>query len=668
MFDKILIANRGEIACRIMRTAKSMNIKTVAVYSDADANSNHVMMADEAVCIGPPPSAESYLDADAIIAAAISTGAEAIHPGFGFLSENAGFVAAVEKAGLIFIGPGAEAIQLMGDKITSKTLADKAGVSIVPGTEGAVSDVEVAAREASGIGYPVMIKASAGGGGKGMRIAHDERELREAMPQAQNEARASFGDDRVFVEKFVTSPRHIEIQILGDSHGNVVYLGERECSLQRRHQKVLEESPSPFISDKTRTAMGKQAVELAKAVQYQSAGTVEFIVGADEDFYFLEMNTRLQVEHPVTELVYDIDLVEWMIRIAAGEKLALKQDAITPKGWAVEVRLYAEDPSRGFLPAIGQLTRYREPEDMAGIRIDSGVHEAGEISIHYDPMIAKVIGYGKTRDAALDHLGAGLDRYVIEGLAHNRQFLRHIIDHPQFRKGDVTTGFIADEYPHGYTPLAPDDAVILAQMRAVAVQLVASRLDRMAAMGAALSKQNTGQNTEQNYWLSDAGGTSTAIWDAASQSVTIGDQIMTITGQPDRDSRRFDGAINGQPVMMQIWHHAARVEIMLGAYRLAVHILPERISHLQALMPEKTASGGAVEIKAPMPGLMTRIMVSPGDQITAGDDVVVIEAMKMENLLKSTETGIVKEVLVSAGETVAADQPLIRLADHADSE
>jgi propionyl-CoA carboxylase alpha chain len=497
-----------------------------------------------------------------------------------------------------------------------------------------------------------------------MRIAHDERELREAMPQAQNEARASFGDDRVFVEKFVTSPRHIEIQILGDSHGNVVYLGERECSLQRRHQKVLEESPSPFISDKTRAAMGKQAVELAKAVQYQSAGTVEFIVGADEDFYFLEMNTRLQVEHPVTELVYDIDLVEWMIRIAAGEKLALKQDAITPKGWAVEVRLYAEDPSRGFLPAIGQLTRYREPEDMAGIRIDSGVHEAGEISIYYDPMIAKVIGYGKTRDAALDHLGAGLDRYVIEGLAHNRQFLRHIIDHPQFRKGDVTTGFIADEYPHGYNPSAPDDAVMIAQMRAVAVQLVASRLDRMAAMGAALSKQNI----EQNYWLNDAGGTSTAIWDAASQSVTIGDQIMTITGQPDRDSRRFDGAINGQPVMMQIWHHAARVEIMLGAYRLAVHILPERISHLQALMPEKTASGGAVEIKAPMPGLMTRIMVSPGDQIMAGDDVVVIEAMKMENLLKSTETGIVKEVLVSAGETVAADQPLIRLADQADSE
>ncbi|MGB2436265.1 MAG: biotin/lipoyl-containing protein, partial [Candidatus Puniceispirillales bacterium] len=574
--------------------------------------------------------------------------------------ENASFVKMVEEAGLVFIGPGAEAIQLMGDKITSKTLAEKAGVSVVPGTEGAVSDVDVAAQAALDIGYPVMIKASAGGGGKGMRIAHDERELREAMPQAQNEARASFGDDRVFIEKFVTSPRHIEIQILGDSHGHVVYLGERECSLQRRHQKVLEESPSPFISDKTRAAMGKQAVELAKAVQYKSAGTVEFIVGADEDFYFLEMNTRLQVEHPVTELVYDIDLVEWMIRIAAGETLALTQDKITPKGWAVEVRLNAEDPSRGFLPAIGQLTRYREPDDMTGIRIDSGVHEAGEISIYYDPMIAKVIGYGKTRDAALDYLGAGLDRYVIEGLAHNRQFLRHIIDHPQFRKGDMTTGFIADEYPQGYTPSAPEDSEQLAAMRAVAVQLVASRLDRMAAIGGAVP--------EREYWLNDAAGTCIAIWDAVTNTVTMDGNVMEITGTPDRDSRRFDGAINGKAMAMQIWHHAARVEIMLGAHKLAVHILPRRISHLQAFMLDNTTGSGAVEITAPMPGLMSRIMVSAGDQITAGDDVAVIEAMKMENLLKSTETGIVKEVLVGAGETVAADQPLIILADPADKE
>ncbi|MGB1036247.1 MAG: biotin/lipoyl-containing protein, partial [Candidatus Puniceispirillales bacterium] len=397
-----------------------------------------------------------------------------------------------------------------------------------------------------------------------------------------------------------------------------------------------------------------------KAVQYKSAGTVEFIVGADEDFYFLEMNTRLQVEHPVTELVYDIDLVEWMIRIAAGETLTLTQDKITPKGWAVEVRLYAEDPSRGFLPAIGQLTRYREPDDMTGIRIDSGVHEAGEISIYYDPMIAKVIGYGKTRDAALDYLGAGLDRYVIEGLAHNRQFLRHIIDHPQFRKGDMTTGFIADEYPQGYTPSAPENTDQLAAMRAVAVQLVASRLDRMAAIGGAVP--------EREYWLNDAAGTCIAIWDAVTNTVTMDGNVIEITGTPDRDSRRFDGAINGKAMAMQIWHHAARVEIMLGAHKLAVHILPHRISHLQALMLDNTTGSGAVEITAPMPGLMSRIMVSVGDQITAGDDVAVIEAMKMENLLKSTETGIVKEVLVGAGETVAADQPLIILADPADME
>src|SRR6056300_93398 len=421
MFKKILIANRGEIACRIIRSAKAMGIKTVAIYSDADANSNHVVMADEAVAIGPSPSNMSYLKGDNIIAAAKATGAEAIHPGFGFLSENADFVEAVENAGLVFIGPGAEAIKLMGDKITSKTLAVKAGVSVVPGTEGAVSDIDVASKAAKEIGYPVMIKASAGGGGKGMRIAHDERELREAMPQAQNEARASFGDDRVFIEKFVTRPRHIEIQVLGDSQGHVVYLGERECSLQRRHQKVFEEAPSPFISEKTRVAMGQQAVDLAKAVGYQSAGTVEFIVGADEDFYFLEMNTRLQVEHPVTELVFDIDLVEWMIRIAAGDKRSLKQADIKSKGWAVEVRLYAEDPSRGFLPAIGKLTRYREPQGE-GVRVDSGVHEGGEISIYYDPMIAKLIGYGNTREAALQKLAHGLDQYVIEGLAHNRQF------------------------------------------------------------------------------------------------------------------------------------------------------------------------------------------------------------------------------------------------------
>ena len=656
MFKKILIANRGEIACRIIRTARAMNIATVAVYSEADANSNHVAQADQSICIGAPPSAESYLKADAIIKAAKSTGAEAIHPGFGFLSENAGFVEAVEKAGLIFIGPGAEAIKLMGDKITSKSLAMKAGVSVVPGSDGAVGDIEAAAKAAEKIGYPVMIKASAGGGGKGMRIAENAKNLREAMPQAQNEARASFGDDRVFIEKFITEPRHIEIQILGDQHGNIVYFGERECSLQRRHQKVFEEAPSPFLSAKTRDAMGKQAVALAKAVGYHSAGTVEFIVGKDEDFYFLEMNTRLQVEHPVTELVYDIDLVEWMFRIANNEKLPFKQGAIKPKGWAIEVRLYAEDPARGFLPAIGQLARYSAPSGD-GIRVDSGVHEGGEISIYYDPMIAKLIGYGKTRAEACARLGAGLDAYVIEGLAHNRQFLRHVLGQKDFAKGNFTTNFIAEKYPEGYRPAAPDDANLCAKMRALAVLMVAEYGDRMA-----LISEGEG---ETQFTLKDEAGAATAIWHRATQAVEISGKRIKIEGSFNRHSRLFEGTMNGEATVMQCRHHAAKVEIMAGAHRLEVHILPERLKHLQELMPAPETGSGAAEIRAPMPGLLTKILVKTGDKIRAGDDVAVIEAMKMENLLKADEGGIVAEILAEAGEVIATDQTLIRLKDEA---
>ena len=656
MFKKILIANRGEIACRIIRTARAMGINTVAVYSEADANSNHVAQADEAVCIGAPPSAESYLRGDAIIAAAKSTGAEAIHPGFGFLSENASFVEAVEKAGLIFIGPGAEAIKLMGDKITSKSLAMKAGVSVVPGSDGAVSDIEAAAKAAEKIGYPVMIKASAGGGGKGMRIAENAKTLREAMPQAQNEARASFGDDRVFIEKFITEPRHIEIQILGDQHGNIVYFGERECSLQRRHQKVFEEAPSPFLSAKTRDAMGKQAVALAKAVGYRSAGTVEFIVGKDEDFYFLEMNTRLQVEHPVTELVYDIDLVEWMFRIANNEKLPFKQGAIKPKGWAIEVRLYAEDPARGFLPAIGQLARYNEPSGD-GIRVDSGVHEGGEISIYYDPMIAKLIGYGKTRAEACARLGAGLDAYVIEGLAHNRQFLRHVLGQKDFEKGNFTTNFIAEKYPEGYRAAAPDDANLCAKMRALAVLMVAEYGDRMA-----LISEGEG---ETRFTLKDEAGAATAIWHRATQAVEIDGKRIEIEGNFNRHNRLFEGTMNREATVMQCRHHAEKVEIMAGAHRLEVHILPERLKHLQELMPATETGSGAAEIRAPMPGLLTKILVKTGDKIRAGDDVAVIEAMKMENLVKADEGGIVAEILAEAGEVIAADQTLIRLKDEA---
>ncbi|MGB1962760.1 MAG: acetyl-CoA carboxylase biotin carboxylase subunit, partial [Candidatus Puniceispirillaceae bacterium] len=454
MFSKILIANRGEIACRIMRTAKRMGIATVAVYSDADAGTPHMQMADEAVHIGPAASAESYLRADKIIAAAKDTGAEAIHPGFGFLSENAAFVEAVEAAGLAFIGPGTHAIRVMGDKIESKALAEKAGVSVVPGTPGAVEDVDEALKAAGEIGFPVMVKASAGGGGKGMRVIESAADLADGMRAAMSEAQTAFGDSRVFIEKFVTQPRHIEIQLIADQHGNIVYAGERECSIQRRHQKVVEEAPSPFISPETRAAMGQQAVELARAVDYRSAGTVEFIVGADQDFYFLEMNTRLQVEHPVTEMVYGLDLVETMIRVAAGEKLDLTQDDIKPNGWAIEARVYAEDPARGFLPSIGQLTRYREPVGE-GVRVDSGVAEGGEISMYYDPMIAKLVTHAPTRDEAIDRLHLALDHYEIDGITSNRQFLSAVLENSAFKAGNLTTGFIAAEFDGDFVADAP---------------------------------------------------------------------------------------------------------------------------------------------------------------------------------------------------------------------
>ena len=656
MFSKILIANRGEIACRIMKTAKAMGIATVAVYSDADANGEHVAMADEAVRIGPPPSAESYLQADRIIQAAKDTGAEAIHPGFGFLSENADFVAAVEAAGIAFIGPDTEAIASMGDKITSKNIADKAGVSTVPGTPDAVDDLDEAAARASEIGYPVMIKASAGGGGKGMRIAHDDAELRVAMPQAQNEAAASFGDSRVFIEKFVTNPRHIEIQVLADTHGHVVYLGERECSLQRRHQKVFEEAPSPFISDKTRQAMGQQAVELAKAVNYRSAGTVEFIVGADEDFYFLEMNTRLQVEHPVTELVYGLDLVEWMIRIAAGEPLTLQQAEVKPKGWAMEARVYAEDPSRGFLPSIGRLTRYQEPQGE-GVRVDSGIAEGGEISMFYDPMIAKLITHGDTREQAIDRLAAALDGYVIDGLGHNRQFLRHVCDNADFRAGDMTTGFIGEVYPEGYTPALPTGAR-LGQMRALAVVLVADRMARVAAIG--------GASPETQFRCYDGAGEAEAsIAMADGITVTIDGQSYAFETLPDQSARLFSGVINGDCVQIQYRRKAETVHMMMAAESLDVLVLPSRAAAAQALMPIRDDAAGAKQVVAPMPGLLSKLLVQAGDTVNAGDDVAVIEAMKMENLLKADAGGVVAEIHAAEGDNLMVDQPILSFIDDA---
>jgi propionyl-CoA carboxylase alpha chain len=652
MFSKILIANRGEIACRIMKTAKKMEIATVAVYSDADANGEHVAMADEKVWVGPSPSAESYLQADRIIEAAKTTGAEAIHPGFGFLSENAGFVKAVEAAGLAFIGPDENAIALMGDKITSKAIADKAGVSTVPGTPDAVKDVDKAAEVAAEIGYPVMIKASAGGGGKGMRIAHDEIELKAGMPQAQNEAASSFGDDRVFIEKFVTNPRHIEIQVLADTRGHIVYLGERECSLQRRHQKVFEEAPSPFISAATRKAMGEQAVKLARAVGYRSAGTVEFIVGKDEDFYFLEMNTRLQVEHPVTEMVYGVDLVEWMIRIASGEKLDLQQKNIKPKGWAVEARVYAEDPSRGFLPSIGRLERYREPAGE-GIRVDSGVAEGGGISMFYDPMISKLIAYGKNRIEAIDRLAGALDGYVIEGLGHNRQFLRHVCDNADFREGKMTTGFIGEVYPDGYTPVhAQGD--LLDQMRALAVLVVADRMMRAAMSG--------GAEAERCFMIYDGraeGGLPATIAVDGGIAVIIDGKDFRFEDWPDLTSRLYDGTINGDAVKIQFCRRAQVVVMKAAAFYADVQVLPARAHDARMMMPEKDTASGDSQVVAPMPGLLTKLLVSSGDMVNAGDDVAVIEAMKMENLLKAGAAGVVAEIHAAEGDTLLVDQPIL---------
>ena len=660
MFKKILIANRGEIACRIMATAQKMKIKTVAVYSDADANAPHVQMADEAVHIGAAPSKESYLLGDVIIQAALDSGAEAIHPGYGFLSENAGFVEAVKKAGLTFIGPDVRAISVMGDKIESKALAQSAGVSCVPGTDGAVSDVTAAVKAAAAIGYPVMVKASAGGGGKGMRVVQSEAELPEAMRAAMTEAANAFGDDRVFIEKFVVSPRHIEIQVLGDTHGHVVYLGERECSVQRRHQKVIEEAPSSFISEATRKAMGEQAVELAKAVDYVSAGTVEFIVGADQDFYFLEMNTRLQVEHPVTEQVYGLDLVEQMIRIAAGEALSLKQADITPKGWSIEARLYAEDSARGFLPSTGQLLRYSEPQGK-GIRADSGVCEGGMISMFYDPMIAKLIASAPTRAEAIDSLRLALDHYQIAGVATNRQFLSAILDDADFRAGNITTGFIAEKYGDAFAPFVPA-AEAAEKLMALAAAFHARAQTRLQEEGYA----------DKEFVLLCRGGDEAempvmASWCAGTEGdqVTINKNSYHLTGTLDQPLHRsgilFDGTINEQPTAIQIVPENHTYHISSGADSLTVEIYPARAAELLAFMPPPQSGAGQDKVCAPMPGLLTRLMVEVGDVIEAGQNVAVIEAMKMENTLAAQIRGTVLEISANTGDNLNVDDVILTL-------
>ncbi|MEM9228934.1 MAG: acetyl/propionyl/methylcrotonyl-CoA carboxylase subunit alpha [Pseudomonadota bacterium] len=664
MFKKILIANRGEIACRVMRTAHKMGIKTVAVYSDADRNALHVKMADEAVHIGPPPAAESYIVIEKILDAVRQTGAEAVHPGYGFLSERAEFAQALAAEGVAFIGPPPGAIEAMGDKITSKKLAAEAGVSTVPGYMGLIADGDEAVRIAAEVGYPVMIKASAGGGGKGMRIAWNETEAREGFQSSKNEAKASFGDDRIFIEKFVTQPRHIEIQVLGDSHGNCIYLGERECSIQRRNQKVIEEAPSPFLDPATRKAMGEQAVALAKAVDYTSAGTVEFIVDGDRNFYFLEMNTRLQVEHPVTELITGVDLVEQMIRVAHGEKLKLGQEDVTLNGWALESRLYAEDPYRGFLPSIGRLTRYRPPQEVAQkVRNDTGVFEGGEISMFYDPMIAKLCTWGETREGALEEMRGALDAFQIEGIGHNLPFLSAVMDHPKFVSGDMTTAFIEEEYPEGFAgvDLPQSDLEIIAAAAAcmgVELDVRAGQISGGLRAGQGGSRIQGGPVRRrvllagQSYDVETAYDPHSPVWE-----VTVGSRdirFAAIRNWPQDTLAILD--MGGENRILKVERRTAGFRIRYRGADLEVHVYSERHAELAALMPEKLPPDTSKMLLCPMPGLVVGLAVAEGDEVQEGQALCTVEAMKMENVLRAEKRAKVSRIHAAAGQSLSVDE------------
>ncbi|MFZ2018027.1 MAG: acetyl/propionyl/methylcrotonyl-CoA carboxylase subunit alpha [Methyloceanibacter sp.] len=671
MFSKLLIANRGEIACRIIRTARRLGIKTVAVYSDADRDALHVDMADEAVPIGPAQAAQSYLDMGKIISAAKATGAEAIHPGYGFLSENPAFARALEEAGIVFIGPNIRAIEAMGDKIESKKLAAKAKVSTVPGHLGVIKDAKEAVKIADEIGYPVMIKASAGGGGKGMRIAYSRKEVEEGFNSSKSEAKSSFGDDRVFIEKYIEEPRHIEIQVLGDKRGNVIHLGERECSIQRRNQKVVEEAPSPFLDAKTREAMGAQAVALAKAVGYDTAGTVEFIVDKDRNFYFLEMNTRLQVEHPVTELVTGLDLVEEMLNSAAGKKLGIKQKDVKLKGSAVEVRVYAEDPTRNFLPSTGRLVRYRPPklgiEGEVITRLDSGVEEGGEISVYYDPMIAKLITYAPTRRQAIDAMGTALDAFAIDGFRHNIPFLAVLMRNERWREGRLSTKFIAEEFPEGFRSPKP-----VGQVRDVLVA-VAAAIDH-------LSNQRRRAITQQMH--------GEPVRFAEKRSVELGEERVRVTvaggidgqtrvfiygdDQPDRRVTLqsswwfgmpvFEGTMDGTPISVQVRPILNGYHLTYQGVEVGARVFTERETELQAQMPEKIRPDMSKFLLCPMPGLVVSLAVSEGQEVAAGDALCVVEAMKMENVLKAERDAKVSKILAKPGDSLNVDAVILEFA------
>ena len=658
MFQKILIANRGEIACRVIRTAHRMGIKAVAVYSEADADALHVEMADEAVLIGPPPAAESYLVAERIIQAAKDTGAEAIHPGFGFLSEKAAFVEAVEAAGLVFIGPGTKAIAAMGDKITSKKLAADAGVNTVPGHMGLIETPEEAVKIAGQIGYPVMLKASAGGGGKGMRIAYNDEEAHEGFLSARNEAKSSFADDRVFVEKFVEEPRHIEIQVLGDAHGTIVYLGERECSIQRRHQKVVEEAPSPFLDEATRQAMGEQAVALARAVDYKSAGTVEFIVDKDRNFYFLEMNTRLQVEHPVTEEITGIDLVEQMIRVADGEKLAFGQDDVTLNGWAVETRVYAEDPFRNFLPSIGRLTRYRPPVETGGVRVDTGVYEGAEITMFYDPMIAKLVTHGTTREDAIAKQRAALDAYYIRGISHNIPFLSAVMAHPRFQEGRLTTGFIAEEYPDGFSGGELADETRIA-MVAIAAFINAVERSRASQIEGRIHDLTPAQDQEWVIAIDGVEAVATlAPTEGGAEVALDGRKVAVDSGWVPGDPV-FSGRIDGRAIHVEVDRLDLGYRLTTDGVAQTVTVLSPRAAELARLMPERQEADTSQFLLCPMPGLVVSISVAAGDEVKAGQPLAVVEAMKMENILRAERDAVVATIKATPGDSLAVDDVIL---------
>ena len=658
MFKKILIANRGEIACRVVKTARKMGIASVAVYSEADKDSLHVSLADEAICIGPAASAESYLVIDNIVRACQETGAEAVHPGYGFLSENAAFAERLQEEGISFIGPGVHAINSMGDKITSKRLAQEASVNTVPGSPDVIEDADMAVRVARDIGYPVMLKASAGGGGKGMRIARDDDQCREGFERATNEATSSFGDDRILIEKYIEQPRHIEIQVLGDSQGSVIYLGERECSLQRRHQKVVEEAPSPFIDEATRAAMGEQAVALARAVDYHSAGTVEFIVDVDRNFYFLEMNTRLQVEHPVTELVTGLDLVELMIRVAAGEPLPLTQADVKLNGWAIETRIYAEDPLRNFLPSVGRLVRYLPPPESESVRVDAGVFEGGEVSIHYDPMIAKLITHGAVRGQAITRMRDALNEFCIRGVTHNLSFLGALIDLPSFAEGQINTNLIAEQYPDGFNAkdVVHDDPPIL-----IAVCGVIHRRYRERA--ARISGQLPGYESKvEEDWVVVMNGEHHSVNVKPvndGYDVTYLGEAYQVESDWQFGQPLFRGKINGAYVCIQVERRHLVYRLFHWGTQIDLIVLSARAADLLATMPVKEPPDFTNFVLSPMPGLLSKVAVVVGEEVKSGQDIAVVEAMKMENVLRSERDGTIAGLLASVGDTLAVDQPIV---------